>query len=433
MTTYPTAYRKDSRQYTTPETADKRYRGIQPRTPRPANDNSFPANDNYKQLLPPEVQQKMNARLAGELLRRGISRLAPKAIPGLNVISTIKDIVEFAPPVIEWLLQRDPDIVTPRPVMDFHTWDWPGKPVAYPGDKPGFMSWWTGPSGVYYRDDLADIPGSAASPSLTPAAEYGTVSIVGDEYSMIMPEVFAVPGAENPFFEITPGALRRVPTETAPQPLTRQEIITRAKQNAAQSSRGSETWVEPAPWIGSPPRFGFAPGTKPAPRPAPNPGNRPNDMVIVVTPPGVNPNTSPAPRTHASTKPNRKYEREKKGIVAQNMPIQKIFGSATEASDFVDSLWDALPKNRKSGYYKLHGKGGIPFWKWRHRVGMKTKIADLWRGYKDIDLSDAVWNLAVNQLEDALIGKLGKKAQEQAKGQLEQLGRPVGFGFGPGS
>lgn len=166
------------------------------------------------------------------------------------------------------------------------------------------------------------------------------------------------------------------------------------------------------------------------------PSVRPNDWSLSADIPvsaGRPPAPARPPVNHWSKPPGRSSKERKWHIMNSRLVrvVWGAFGSATEASDLIDALWDALPKSAKSGYYRLHGKGGKVFWKWRHKVDMKTKARDLWRNYDKLDLSEAIKNIAFDQLQDAAIGKLGKTAQEKARPVLEMLGRPVGFGFGP--
>lgn len=413
MTNYPTAYRKESRQYPQPGERIKPGRGIQPPRPVPANDNSFPANDNFKI---PQAPEKVIRRVAGEAIRQAAKRVAPKLVPGLNVASVAADVIELvAPSVIEWIVTRDPDVVVPRPGgADFRSWEWSAKPINYPGDRPGFISWWDSPVDGYYGSlDFADIPGVAAEMDINAKTRYGTLAKPGTQWEMRMPEVYVGPTAENPWFVTVPGQVRRTQSEVAPELINPRHVRAKASNDKSLSESGTPE-PEGDPFV------------------RPDPGNRPNEMVVVVSPPGVNPASNPAPRTHASRAPQGKKEKEKKWVMTSKHIVQRIFGAVTEASDFIDALWEALPKNKKGGYYKLHGKGGKVFYKWRHKVSVTRKLQDLYNGYEDLDMNDALHNIAVGQLEDAAIGKLGKKAQQEASDSLEMLKRPVGFGFGPG-
>lgn len=130
------------------------------------------------------------------------------------------------------------------------------------------------------------------------------------------------------------------------------------------------------------------------------------------------------------------------------------FGAVTEFSDLVNAIHDALPAMYKEGWYKLHmsqkkwdsipesvkekgyefyssdGKT-VTFYRKRWEASLLQKSADIYEHYDKIDINNAVFNIAMNQMQDAAIGKLGAAAQKVAKPWLDLYKRPVGFGFGP--
>lgn len=78
----------------------------------------------------------------------------------------------------------------------------------------------------------------------------------------------------------------------------------------------------------------------------------------------------------------------------------RIWDFATETEDVVDALYQALPKD-KQRYKTLHGK-----------------MYAVYLHYKDIDINSALYELARNQIEDAVIGRtIGKTKKSYRKAQ----------------
>lgn len=162
------------------------------------------------------------------------------------------------------------------------------------------------------------------------------------------------------------------------------------------------------------------------PKPLPRQGNRPTERTEIPT------DGNPITRRRAThrSKPPEKGTKEKKTIARGGLPGE-ILGWVTEAGDFVDALHDALPKWDQAGgtWVPKQGEG-------RHngywlKPSLEKKARAVWNHWDAIDPAKALENLALNQLEDMALGKLGKAAQKASKGWLDQLGRPVGFGTGP--
>jgi hypothetical protein len=104
-------------------------------------------------------------------------------------------------------------------------------------------------------------------------------------------------------------------------------------------------------------------------------------------------------------------------------------GKATETLDFLNIVYDALPKSCKPGYYLLTGKGGKKFWKRRWRANQSQRNVAITRCFEHADITKLVTGFIGNHIEDKLIGKLGKKAQ-QAR-EASGLQSPVGLQAGP--
>lgn len=168
-----------------------------------------------------------------------------------------------------------------------------------------------------------------------------------------------------------------------------------------------------------------SPTTDPRPSPAGKP--RPIAPPMIIGGPGTLPKTNPKPDGHNSTPPGP-GEKERKTIANPKSGglVSWAVGTVTESIDFIEALHDALPDDVKRHYYK-DSKG-----KWRRaKPSASTMLKDLYKNFDKLDLNEALKNVIINQLQDAIIGKLGARAQKEAKPFLELLGRPVGFGTGP--
>lgn len=122
--------------------------------------------------------------------------------------------------------------------------------------------------------------------------------------------------------------------------------------------------------------------------------------------------------------------RERKFIAnlkAANL-IVRAFNWATESSDAIEAVWEAIDKEHHPAYRYSKKKGEYVR---IYYPPPQEMLKDIWDRAKWIDWNEALWNLLVNQLQDAAIGKLGSAQQKAAKPLLEKMGRPVGFGTGP--
>lgn len=103
--------------------------------------------------------------------------------------------------------------------------------------------------------------------------------------------------------------------------------------------------------------------------------------------PAVGVSTGTAPR-----EPSGPRERERKFLASPLlMAVLRAYEGLTELDDFVDAIWESLPK-------KLRTKG--------QRVGMAQKLLDIYNNADSISITDAVANLMANAIEDAIVGRL---------------------------
>lgn len=82
----------------------------------------------------------------------------------------------------------------------------------------------------------------------------------------------------------------------------------------------------------------------------------------------------------------------------------------TEAKDFVDAIYDALPDKYKRRWHSPHEKAWL-----------------IYRHFLEIDVAEAIQNVIENQIEDWI---LGKAAQQMAKASRRR-GSPFGLTVGP--
>jgi hypothetical protein len=168
------------------------------------------------------------------------------------------------------------------------------------------------------------------------------------------------------------------------------------------------------------------PVTRPDTRPEPGPGE--------VTSPGgqPNPSTSPSPDPPPRREPPRRDEDELKVKIRRNgvvIAVANIAGVTTETLDFINVMYDALPKSCKPGYYQLTGKGGVKFYKRRWRANQSQRIKAIASCYQQSDVTKLVKGFIWNHFEDKLIGRGGRAAKKA----FETSGstRPVGLQAGP--
>lgn len=148
---------------------------------------------------------------------------------------------------------------------------------------------------------------------------------------------------------------------------------------------------------------------------------------VTFGPPGSGP-PQISPPTHAWQPPGPGVKERK--ARAANSTVAAIFAgisAVTETRDAINAVYDALPKsvrNKAWGKYAPKGQVGvIP------EVPTAIKAALIYRHADKLDVKQAIINLALNHVEDSVIGSLSQGAQRN----LNAAGyhRPVGIGAGP--
>jgi hypothetical protein len=169
----------------------------------------------------------------------------------------------------------------------------------------------------------------------------------------------------------------------------------------------------------------------PAPDPVPGspPGTKPSQPK-----PGSNPFARPGQggaARHKFAPPKRGEKEIKPGGGAAFKAAGHIFGAATEGLDLLDAAWKALSKN--GGWQtKVDGKPTTPAQKAKDIYNSVSKPKFNTAGF----FADFAKNAAINQLQDAAIGKVGSASKKGAKkaaaaGVAPHGSTPFGYGFGP--
>ena len=215
------------------------------------------------------------------------------------------------------------------------------------------------------------------------------------------------------------------------QRLPRKPLMTDPRFNPSARPIGRlQTQPSKIPWLARPYRLLPNPlasptywhqvgyGVTPAARPAQ--AGLMDDIIISSR--GTVTRTSPRHRF----KPPPKGTKEKKvqsanaKVLAVFKGVGKVFGAATEVSDFVDAFYETLPDHiRKAEKRKRHGKD----------PGLVDKIRLLYEHFDEVDAVQGWRNHLNDQQQDRLIGKMGEQLRS---GYPDWLGnRPVGVQTGP--
>ena len=147
------------------------------------------------------------------------------------------------------------------------------------------------------------------------------------------------------------------------------------------------------------------------------------------------PGTKPYPLRKVPWRPRsrpRDHERERKGEwigFKKEWFITQLFGALTEIGDAVDAFYYALPdkyiyyNNRRTGEIYKNAQGEpYPI-----RRGLDAKIVQILDHYAEIDLNKAFVNLVLNEVQDTVIGRIGRGVANVN----HALGLHHGLTFGP--
>lgn len=119
----------------------------------------------------------------------------------------------------------------------------------------------------------------------------------------------------------------------------------------------------------------------------------------------------------APLKPPGPKVKERKIRMGGYGAVNAVVSAATEGVDFLEALWDALPRNRQT---REKGKKTTP----------QQKALDLYRGWPDIDVAAAIKNVVVNELKDRAIGTIGQAVRKAAQRSRPHGNLPIGYQTG---
>lgn len=196
-----------------------------------------------------------------------------------------------------------------------------------------------------------------------------------------------------------------------PVPLFKPLPVTRvAAQSKAAESRNE--WISPT-------------RTLPRPQVAPQPVFTPDPVQSPLAPsPGTRIEVYPQPRvlpgSHRNAPPP-KGTKERKFILAplQGSLVGIAMNAVTESSDFVDSLFFAIPVSLRPQW-----PDGTP-----KRLGLTDKAYQVFKHFGDIDVEKALKNLLQNQIGDTIGGIAGRMNAKALRGIYNNSGVNISTGL----
>lgn len=147
--------------------------------------------------------------------------------------------------------------------------------------------------------------------------------------------------------------------------------------------------------------------------------------LVVMTPaptyevvPGLGPPVPIKPEVQFKVPGPRVRERKLKISTVARVSL-KMVNLVTESGDYIDVFYDALDKDCK----RLASHRGLRIMRPQH------KLEALYANWNCVDMKKAIKGLIENEVEDRVIGAIGKRIGKFSR----QSGRPVGYESGPGA
>lgn len=151
----------------------------------------------------------------------------------------------------------------------------------------------------------------------------------------------------------------------------------------------------------------------PDPRYARNPG----PTFVWKFDPSAGPNQQPKvqvkPGKFVKTGPPGPGTKERKFVIHNQGQVARVFSVATEVIDAIEALYEALPPELRKRPKRF--------------VGWKGQAEAVYHHWDRINWNTAWENLVANEIEDRIVGKLGKGGKVLA----QKTGRNAGFTLGP--
>jgi len=190
----------------------------------------------------------------------------------------------------------------------------------------------------------------------------------------------------------------------------------------------------------------------------------------------VGPQATPQPRARSrgrytvhdnSLTRTRTKERKFIANVRARSILGIVAGAVTETVDGLTAVWKALPPQYRTGMKYVRATNVATYevmtltgWEWRTKDQMGADVlfwsgrkdsvynikgyrwrqnyypkpqemaSDLWKHWDKVDVSEAVWNLASNEIEDRAYAKMSPSNTAGGRDWLIKTGRPVGFETG---
>jgi hypothetical protein len=123
------------------------------------------------------------------------------------------------------------------------------------------------------------------------------------------------------------------------------------------------------------------------------------------------------PQAHPLARPARRNVRERKLRARGARIIIPILSTLTESADAINAVFAALPAKYRQGLPKKYLE--------------RAKLKILFEHWSEIDPVLAVENLVWNQIEDYVIGQIGKRVKRASAASKPHGNLPVGYAFGP--
>lgn len=253
-------------------------------------------------------------------------------------------------------------------------------------------------------------------------AETPDLNFPGSVGRPALPVGFLAPFPQGDMYPSLPGSRDEVPSPWR----SPHEQTERGYEPPGPPGREPPGNKRPLPWFpGYIPERDYQPGTGPG---------SPRDPTLStswdVVPDLV---TEPKMRLEDRVRrPARQGEKERKYRAADQRLyriLTNAFGAATEAADFVHALWNALPKNRKGGFWWKKDGGVDHKGAWMPKANAFERAKLVYDHFDEIDVAKALRNLAIQQAQDAAIGKANQYVNKTWKPYLDRIKRPVGIVF----
>lgn len=166
----------------------------------------------------------------------------------------------------------------------------------------------------------------------------------------------------------------------------------------------------------------------PVARPAPRPVLAPHEVPFVYPPTtiviGKDAHRPVAPPVAHALAPPRPFEKERKVKAPAALRLgQMAFGTLTEVSDFINTVYKSVPYKHKVKYKGRYIK---------HHPSLEEQAAAIYAAWDDPDfpLLRVLRDLTLNEANDKLIGEVGQ-ISKKISADLRPFGEvPLGFQFG---